>query len=330
MFNDTDRDALALLRTWITQPGYPLLNVSDGNSIQQGRFYTYGSNVRNDTYLISNDSSWFVPVQVGPLASASSVPLQAGSLATASSGNAGTEWVEMLREPDIMLNMTGQVINKAATRYYRSAHTKAHELHVGATVSWPSSHLSCYGIHQMLTRQHSCRLLPGSFPLYRARGHNQTKNESTTRFCNSLVDTKKSTVYHIPKPPSYRKCFDPGFMCYRMQYPLGQQQQLIATLSNLTSQGNSSLPQLLEANAFISDALALSFAGNTDPSAILDLANALAASQAAGTGFGLFLLVQPVVEALQQLVLFAEVLTIVSPIQWLRQWFLVCINWLML
>lgn len=121
MFTDTDTDALALLRTWITQPGYPLLNFSDGNSIQQGRFYTYGSDVRNDTYLTSNDSTWFVPVQVGSLASASSVPLQAGSLATAGSGNARTEWVEMLQQPEIMLNLTGPVVNKAATRYYRSA-----------------------------------------------------------------------------------------------------------------------------------------------------------------------------------------------------------------
>ena len=93
-----------------------------------------------------------------------------------------------------------------------------------------------------------------------------------------------------------------------MQYPVKEQQQLIADLANITSQGNSTLTQLLGANAFISDIFALSFAGSIDPNAILDVANAVAASQAAGTGFGLYLLVQPVVDALQQLVLFAEVL----------------------
>ena len=92
-----------------------------------------------------------------------------------------------------------------------------------------------------------------------------------------------------------------------MQYPLAQQQQLIGTVANLSSSGNSTLPQLLQAHAFISDVLALSFAGNTDPSAILELGSAVATSQAASTGFGLFLLAQPVVNALQQLVLFAEV-----------------------
>ena len=92
-----------------------------------------------------------------------------------------------------------------------------------------------------------------------------------------------------------------------MQYPYAQQQQLIATVANLTSNSSSTLPQLLEANAFVSDVLALSFAGVYDPSAILNLASAVAASPAAATGFGLFLLVQPVADALQQLVLFAEV-----------------------
>lgn len=91
-----------------------------------------------------------------------------------------------------------------------------------------------------------------------------------------------------------------------MQYPQAQQQQLIDTVANLSSSGNSTLPQLLQAHAFISDVLALSFAGNTDPAAVLHLGNAVASSPAASTGFGLFLLAQPVVNALQQLLLFAE------------------------
>ena len=93
----------------------------------------------------------------------------------------------------------------------------------------------------------------------------------------------------------------------RTQYPINTQQQLISVLANLSSQGNTTLPLLLEANAFISDVLALSFAGSIDPVAILDTAAAVAASPAASTGFGLYLLVQPVVEALQQLIFFAQV-----------------------
>lgn len=123
MFTAPDTDAVALLRSWITQPGFPLLVVPDNNTagntaVQQARFYAYGSDV-NDTYMTSNNSSWFVPLQVGPQESASSVPLRAGNLATAGSGNAGTKWAELLQEPEVMLNITGPVINKAATRFYR-------------------------------------------------------------------------------------------------------------------------------------------------------------------------------------------------------------------
>ena len=119
LFTDSDTNALKLLRSWITQPGFPLVNVSASNSVQQARFYGYGSDVRNDTYLTSNDSTWFVPLQPAPLASAAVVPQTAGSLATASSGSGGTGWVEMLQKPQITLNMTGPVINQAATRFYR-------------------------------------------------------------------------------------------------------------------------------------------------------------------------------------------------------------------
>lgn len=104
-----------------------------------------------------------------------------------------------------------------------------------------------------------------------------------------------------------------------MHYPLERQQQLTTVLSNLTSQGNSTLPLLLEANAFISDILALSFAGDVDSAAVLDVASAVAASPAASTGFGLYLLVQPVVEALQQLLFFTEVLVHVKASQDRRQ-----------
>lgn len=119
LFTDSDTDALNLLRSWITQPGYPLVNVSDSNTVQQARFYSWGSAVRNDTFLTSNDSSWYVPLQLGPQDSASSVPLTTAGLATAGSSNAGTTWVEMLQQPQIRANLTGPIINKAATRFYR-------------------------------------------------------------------------------------------------------------------------------------------------------------------------------------------------------------------
>ena len=122
LFSDSDTDALALLRTWITQPGYPLLNVSEGNAAEQARFYAWGDGVRTDTYTTSEDSTWFVPLQVGPLASAPSVPLQeGGGLATAGSDNAGTSWIEILQQVQVQLNDTTPVINKAATRYFRCA-----------------------------------------------------------------------------------------------------------------------------------------------------------------------------------------------------------------
>lgn len=89
--------------------------------------------------------------------------------------------------------------------------------------------------------------------------------------------------------------------CCRVQYSPPHQQNLIAALSNITSTDGDSLPVLLQANAFISDILHLSFSGNINPSAILDLAATVAAALVSHTGFGLHLMVAPVVEALQQL-----------------------------
>lgn len=93
----------------------------------------------------------------------------------------------------------------------------------------------------------------------------------------------------------------------RVQYPAERQQQLISHLSTLTSDGNATLPQLLQANAFISDVVALGFAGSVDPSSILRTATAVAAAPAAAEGFGMYLLVLPAVEALQQLSWFTYV-----------------------
>lgn len=89
-------------------------------------------------------------------------------------------------------------------------------------------------------------------------------------------------------------------MC-RVQYPPNHQQQLISNLATLTSEGNATLPLLLQANAFISDVFALGLAGNIDPSSMLRAAAAVAASPAAAEGFGMHLLVLPAIEALQQL-----------------------------
>ena len=104
-------------------------------------------------------------------------------------------------------------------------------------------------------------------------------------------------------------------MPYRVQYPSAHQQQLIAALRDLISTDKSTLPVLLQANAFISDIMALSFADSVNPRAILDTAAAVAASPASQTGFGMHLLVMPVVEALQQLALFSNVSSHVLPIR---------------
>ncbi len=100
----------------------------------------------------------------------------------------------------------------------------------------------------------------------------------------------------------------------RVQYPFAHQQQLTSALRDLTSIDNSTLSVLLQANALISDIIALSFADSIGPSAILDTAAAVAASPACQTGFGMHLLVMPVVEALQQLALFSNVSSDVSPL----------------
>ncbi len=103
-------------------------------------------------------------------------------------------------------------------------------------------------------------------------------------------------------------------MACRVQYPSAHQQQLISALRDLISTDNSTLSVLLQANAFSSDMIALSFANSIDPSAILDTAAAVAASPACQTGFWMHLLVMPVVEALQQLALFSNVSSHVLPI----------------
>lgn len=89
-------------------------------------------------------------------------------------------------------------------------------------------------------------------------------------------------------------------MC-RAQYPSEHQQQLISNLASLTSSGNTTLPLLLQADAFLSDIFALGLAGVVEPSSMLRAAAAVAASPAAAQGFGLHLLVLPAIEALQQL-----------------------------
>lgn len=108
---------------------------------------------------------------------------------------------------------------------------------------------------------------------------------------------------------------DACVMPCRVQYSSAHQQQLIAALRDLISTDNSTLSVLLQANAFISDIIALSFADSINPGAILDTAAAVAASPASQTGFGMHLLVMPFVEALQQLALFSNVSSHVLPIR---------------
>lgn len=114
--------------------------------------------------------------------------------------------------------------------------------------------------------------------------------------------TKRKDVLHW---------YAPIFTCVscRVRYPISYQTNLVATLTNISSNGASSLPVVLQANAFISDILHLSFSSDIDPSAVLDTAAAVAAAPASHTGFGLHLMVAPVVEALQQLTRFSMVRT---------------------
>ncbi|KAL0039225.1 hypothetical protein WJX77_012027 [Trebouxia sp. C0004] len=194
--------AVALLQFWIDQPGFPLINVSDsGTQAAQSRFYAWGSNVTDDPFVTSGNSTWYVPLGAGQLGS-QAVP-----------GDAAAQWGELLDHSGMIpsVDTEGTILNVAGTGYYR------------------------------------------------------------------------------------------------VQYPSAHQQQLTAALRDLTSADNSTMSVLLQANAFISDITALSFANSIDPSAILDTAAAVAASPACQTGFGMHLLVMPIVEALQQLALFSHV-----------------------
>ena len=122
-------------------------------------------------------------------------------------------------------------------------------------------------------------------------------HNSVVRACVSEVLCSHMTEYRADS------C---TYLC-RVQYAPDHQQQLIAALRSLSTTGNSSLPTLLQANALISDIMALSFSDSIDPGAILDVAAAVAAAPASESGFGLYLLVMPVVEALQQLAFASKV-----------------------
>lgn len=115
LLTDTDTDALARLRTWTTQPGYPVLNVSETNTIQQARFYSYGSEVRNDTYMTDHSSSWYVPLQVG------TSPSAAVATAALTSGSNHQTYVELLQQQQVQVNLTGPLVNQASFSYYRQA-----------------------------------------------------------------------------------------------------------------------------------------------------------------------------------------------------------------
>ncbi|KAL0033662.1 hypothetical protein WJX79_010747 [Trebouxia sp. C0005] len=201
LFTVPPQIAVALLQFWIDQPGFPLINISDsGTQAAQSRFYAWGSNVTNDPFVTSGNSTWYIPLGAGQL-DPQAVP-----------GDAATQWGELLDHSGLIpsVDSEGAVLNIAGTGYYRVQYSSAH------------------------------------------------------------------------------------------------QQQLTSSLRDLISTDNSTLSALLQANAFISDIIALSSADSINPSVILDTAAAVAASPACQTGFGMHLLVMPVVEALQQLALFSN------------------------
>ena len=103
--------ALSLLQTWITQPGFPLINLSaDGASVEQSRYYDWGSNIGNDPFVTGSNSTWYVPLGSGQLAS------------SADSQNNGLHWQEIVNQSSMMMPdaiLGASVLNAGGSGYYR-------------------------------------------------------------------------------------------------------------------------------------------------------------------------------------------------------------------
>lgn len=116
LFSAPTSDALQLLRSWITQPGLPLLKLSSDDSsppvLTQSRFYDWGQDAVGDPFVNANASTWYVPLAVGRL----------GSPATA--GAAENTWLETLNKSQVVANLgnslaEGLILNARGYGYYR-------------------------------------------------------------------------------------------------------------------------------------------------------------------------------------------------------------------
>ncbi len=110
LFTVPSQTAVALLQFWINQPGFPLINVSDsGTQAAQSRFYAWGSNVTDDPFVTSGNSTWYVPLEAGQLGS------------QAAPGGAATQWGELLDHSGMIpgFDSEGTILNVAGTGYYR-------------------------------------------------------------------------------------------------------------------------------------------------------------------------------------------------------------------
>lgn len=134
LFSTSRTEALALLHSWIEQPGFPFVNISaDGSASQQGRFFSWGSQTLNDPFgpavtssntsltnsntsqtssntsatNSSNSSIWYIPMEVGRVAAA---------------GNSESEWAELSLEAGSAVELplaSNASVNLGGAGYYR-------------------------------------------------------------------------------------------------------------------------------------------------------------------------------------------------------------------
>lgn len=118
LFSAPTSDALQLLRSWVAQPGVPLVKLSaaDDSSppvLTQSRYYDWGQDTAGDPFVTAaNGSSWFVPVPVGRLGS------------PAPTGDGENTWLEVLHEAQVVASLGNSstedvLLNAKGSGYYR-------------------------------------------------------------------------------------------------------------------------------------------------------------------------------------------------------------------
>ena len=98
------------MQGWITQPGFPLINVSaNGTSVEQSRYYDWGGSVGDDPFVTSSGDAWYVPLGTGQLASPNSPE------------DGADQWQEILEQSGVITsaNLEGTVLNAGGSGYYR-------------------------------------------------------------------------------------------------------------------------------------------------------------------------------------------------------------------